>query len=112
MYVQSIYIGIFVFSENEDENPVQSLPQDNREVNRDIKRYFKNFIKDLKKPNEKDIQPYMEIMAENFPDCNYDWRQVRDKVYSFVKHIKRETKKKEKDPKSVAKKKRVTKKKD
>ena len=94
---------------------MQPLPQDNREVNKDIKRYFSNVIKDLKKPTEKDIKPYMEIMAEKFPNCNYDWRQVRDKVYSYVKHIKREMKKKEvdeKDPKSATKKKRVSKKKD
>merc|ERR1712029_824374 len=101
-------------SDDEGNNPVQQQPEDNRELNKDIKRYFSDFIKDLKKPTEKDIKPYLEIMAEKFPNCEHSWRYVRDKVYSYVKHIKRQAKKTqgpENNSKSVSKRKEYQRKK-
>ena len=50
-------------------------------------------------------QRYMEILAEKFPRCDYEWTDIRNKVWDFAKYAKKTgQKKKESKPKGVTKK--------
>ena len=76
------------FSAEGDEEELGEF-HDNRLVNKDIKEYFAESIQEWRVPKKVEVDPYLKIMHNKFPACKYSWLDVKDKVHSYIKYLKK-----------------------
>ena len=56
-----------------------------KEIVSEMREFFQGHVQACKKPVVSDIVPFLAILDEKYPNHGYTWRDIRSKVWTFVR---------------------------